>query len=223
MKRIVIFANGELPKPERVRAFIQLDDFIIAADGGARHCWALNLAPQLAVGDFDSLTAVELVKLEQTSVTLKPFPQAKDETDLELALLEAVRRGAEEITIFGALGGRLDMTLANLQLLTHPALEKIHVEIRSGLQTAWLLRPPGGPVRGQVGDTVSLLPLGGAAGGITTHGLRYPLNGETLTVGPARGVSNVLTQPEAYVELQAGLLLAIHTSQMDKPDDASQP
>ncbi|MBL8046342.1 MAG: thiamine diphosphokinase [Anaerolineales bacterium] len=211
MKRVIIFANGELPEPERVRAFIQPDDFIIAADGGARHCWALKLTPQLAVGDFDSLTAAELAKLEQAGITLKRFPRDKDETDLELALLEAARLGAEKICVLGALGGRLDMTLANLQLLTHPALAHISLEVRAGGQTAWLLRPPGGPVRGQVGDTVSLLPLGGAADGITTRGLRYPLNGETLTVGPARGVSNALTQPEAYVGLQAGLLLIIHT------------
>jgi len=209
----IIFANGELPEPYRAHACIQPDDFILAADGGAKHCWALGLTPHLAIGDFDSLSTIELEKLEGAGVTLKRFPPDKDETDLELALLEAARRGAEAITIFGALGGRLDMTLANLQLLTHPALEKIHAEVRSGLQTAWLLRPPGGPVRGQVGDTMSLLPLGGAAEGITTHGLRYPLKGETLTVGPARGVSNVLTQPEAYVDLQAGLLLVIHTSQ----------
>lgn len=209
----IIFANGELPEPERVRALIQPGDFIITADGGARHCSALGLTPHMAVGDFDSLTTTELETLEQQGVKLNRFPLDKDETDLELALLEAARRGAEAITIFGALGGRLDMTLANLQLLTHPALEKIHVEVRSGWQTAWLLRPPGGAVHGQVGDTVSLLPVDGAAEGITTHGLRYPLNGETLTLGPARGVSNVLTQPEAYVELQAGLLLAIHTSQ----------
>jgi thiamine pyrophosphokinase len=211
MPRIIIFTNGELPEPERVRAFLQPDDFIIAADGGARHGWALNLTPQLAVGDFDSLSGAELEKLEQAGVALKRFPRDKDETDLELALLEAARLGAEKICVFGALGGRLDMTLANLQLLTHPALTHVSVEVRAGAQTAWLLRPPGGALHGQVGDTVSLLPLGGAAGGITTHGLRYPLNGETLAVGPARGVSNVLTQLEAYVELRAGLLLIIHT------------
>lgn len=212
--RIIIFANGELPEPNRVHAFLQPDDFIIAADGGARHCWALGLTPHLAVGDFDSLTAAELAKLEGAGVALKRFRKDKDETDLELALLEAAKLRAEKICVFGALGGRLDMTLANIQLLLHPALARVRVELPSGAQTAWLIRPPGDEVVGTVGDTLSLLPLNGAAEGITTHGLRYPLTGETLTVGPARGVSNVLTAATAWVELHSGILLAVLTQKL---------
>ncbi|MGQ0601251.1 MAG: hypothetical protein ACT4QE_06085, partial [Anaerolineales bacterium] len=75
----------------------------------------------------------------------------------------------------------------------------------------WLLRPPGGEARGAVGDTLSLIPLNGDAEGVTTRGLQYSLRGETLAAGPARGVSNVLTETTARVEVRAGMLLAVLT------------
>jgi thiamine pyrophosphokinase len=213
MKRAIIFANGELPELETIRRLLQPDDLLIAADGGARHCRALGLTPQWVIGDFDSLSAEELGALEQAGATLLRHPRDKDETDLELALLEAAARGAASVLVLGAFGGRLDMTLANVLLLTHPKLADVHVELRHGPQTAWLVRPPGGVVSGEPGDTVSLLPLDGDVFGVVTHGLRYPLRGETLVTGPARGVSNTLTESPARLELTAGLLLVIHSAQ----------
>jgi len=213
MKRAIIFANGDLPEPAAALRLLQPTDLLIAADGGARHCRALGLTPHLVIGDFDSLAADELDALEQAGAVLKRHPRDKDETDLELALLEAAARGATTLIVFGAFGGRLDMTLANLLLLRHPKLAKVHIELRHGSQTAWLVRPPGGAVSGVPGDTVSLLPLDGDVFGIVTHGLRYPLRGEALLSGPARGVSNMLTEPLARITLTAGLLLVIHSAQ----------
>ena len=66
-------------------------------------------------------------------------------------------------------------------------------------------------LRGQAGDTVSLLPFNGDAHGIETAGLEYPLRNESLFVGPARGVSNVMLAGEATVALQAGMLLCVVT------------
>jgi thiamine pyrophosphokinase len=211
MKRVIIFANGELTEPQTVRARLRVDDTLIAADGGARGCLALGLTPHLVVGDFDSLTADEVAGLRPRGVLIEQHPPGKDETDLELALLAALRLGATDIALLGAAGGRLDMTLANLLLLTHPALAGVRVAVWHGTQTAWLIRPPGAEVRGAIGDTLSLIPLSGDAGGVTTHGLRYPLRGETLAFGPARGVSNVLTEATARVELRSGLMLAVLT------------
>lgn len=213
MTRAIIFANGELPEPTTVRRWIQPNDLLIAADGGARHCRALGLTPHLVIGDFDSLGADELNALEQAGAALRQHPREKDETDLELALLEAAARGATFVIVLGAFGGRLDMALANLLLLLHPKLDGVHIELRHGPQTAWLIRPPGGAITGAPGDTVSLLPLDGDVFGVVTHGLRYPLKGEALVTGPARGVSNTLTEPQARITLTAGQLLVIHSAQ----------
>jgi thiamine pyrophosphokinase len=211
MPRAIIFANGDLPEPERLRQRLRADDLVIAADGGSRHCQALGLRPHAVVGDLDSLSAEARSAFEQAGVHLESHPAHKDESDLELALLYAARQGATRMVIVGALGGRLDMTLANILLLTHPALASVRVEVWHGVQTAWLIRPPGDEVRGQAGDTLSLMPLNGDALGVVTRGLLYALANERLAFGPARGLSNVLTAATARVELRAGVLLAVHT------------
>jgi len=147
------------------------------------------------------------------------FPTHKDETDLELALVQAVRRGADRLVVVGALGGRLDMTLANLHLLAHPALEGCRVEVWHGNQTARVLRPPGGEITGRPGDTVSLIPLDGDAAGVTTRGLAYALRDQPLAFGAARGLSNSMATTTARVVLARGLLLAVHTSAGGKEGD----
>jgi thiamine pyrophosphokinase len=211
--RTIILANGELADPIAIRA--RLVEWrgarVIAADGGTHHAKKLGLRVDDVVGDADSLTPEEQEALQQAGARFHLAPADKDETDLELALLLAVQEGAREIRILGALGGRMDMTLANVLLLTLPALEGLNVCIWHGRQTAWLIRPPGGGVTGAAGDTVSLIALGSDAHGVRSTGLVFPLKDETLAFGPARGVSNVLIDSRAAVRLKEGLLLAVHT------------
>jgi len=85
------------------------------------------------------------------------------------------------------------------------------VRLVSHAQTTWLARPGETLMNGQAGDTVSLLPLAGDASGISTQGLEYPLRGETLSFGPARGISNVMLVHDARITFKSGLLLVIHT------------
>ncbi len=211
--KALILANGLLDDLAQVRTRVTSwqPPLVIAADGGYRHAAALALKVDVVIGDLDSLDRVTRSALEASGTHLEITPAEKDETDLELALLYAVRQGADPIAVLGALGGRLDMTLSNMLLLTHPALGTVRVELWNGTQTAWLIRPPGGEVYGAVGDTLSLVPLGGDAQGVTTQGLKYALHDEPLAFGPARGISNVLTEVTAHVRLRKGLLLAVHT------------
>lgn len=211
LQRAIVFANGDLWQPDVIAGRLGPDDLLIAADGGARLCRALGRQPHLVIGDLDSLPPAERAALQAAGVRFEQHRAEKDETDLELALLAALRAGAQRVAVVGALGGRLDMTLANVLLLGHPALDGRRVELWHGPQTAWLIRPPGETIPGQAGDTLSLIPLEGAAVGVSLAGLRYPLTDDTLPAGPARGVSNVLTGPEARVSLRAGQLLAVHT------------
>jgi thiamine pyrophosphokinase len=209
--RAIIIANGEFTAQDAARAAFRPDDLLIAADGGLRHFRALGQRPHLVIGDLDSITSEERAMLNAEDIPVEQHPAEKDETDLELALLYAARQNAAPIVVLGGFGRRVDMTLANLMLLTHPQLANVRVEFWSGAQTVWLIRPPGAEVRGQPGDTLSLLPLGGDAIGVTTRGLFYPLRDEPLAFGSARGVSNVLTTAPAHVALRAGLLVAVHT------------
>lgn len=209
----VVLANGQVDDPDLICQRLQAIGYnlVIAADGGSNHAERLNLHVDVLIGDLDSLDEAYQKKLEMGGTRFEIAPVHKDETDLELALLYAIDQGADRIITLGLLGGRLDMSLANILLLTHPYLRSARVEIWNGSQTTWLIRPPGDRIGGQPGDTLSLIPLGGDAQGVKTHHLEYPLRDETLLFGPARGVSNVFTGSTARVDLREGLLLVVHT------------
>lgn len=204
--RAIIFANGSFTHPPE----LQPGDLLIAADGGARHCLALGLTPQLVIGDFDSLDDDQLRRLRQAGAELIQYPTHKDYTDLELALSHARQRGARQILVLAALGGRWDQTLANV--LLPAAREYIGLDIRliDGTQEIGLIHPRQRlEIHGQPGDLLSLIPLLGDTYGIITSGLEYPLQNETLYFGSTRGVSNVLVNPSAWVTLEEGLLLCV--------------
>src|SRR5262245_4160544 len=205
----VIVANAPDLDIAPYEALIRSADLLIAADGGALPLLRAGLLPQIAVGDMDSLDAASLATLEARGVELRRFPRAKDETDLELALLYAVQCGAMAIDVLGALGGRWDHTIANVALLALQELRGIRTRLLADRQTLFLVRDAA-PPEGRAGDPISLLPLTAAAHGVTTRGLLYPLDGATLSFERARGVSNVLLDPPGQVTIREGLLLVVH-------------
>ncbi len=215
----LILANGELGDLAVIRNRLAAltPAVVIAADGGARHALDLRLHLDALVGDLDSISPDQAARFAEDGIQLIRRSAEKDETDLELALLHAFEGGANEAIVLGAAGGRLDMTVANVLLLLHPSLVRRRVSLWVGSQTAYLLHPPGGAIGGEAGDTVSLIPWGGDARGVTTHGLSFPLDDETLTSGPARGVSNRITTPPAGVDLASGALLVVHTAHSELP------
>ena len=193
---------------------------VVAADGGVRHAAAFDLAVDRWVGDGDSTGAEELEALAAAGVAIERVAVDKDESDTELALLAAIAAGADVVTILGGLGGvRVDHAIANLALLQHDALAQRDARLydEAGARLSLLAGPDrhGLPVArnltGRVGDLVSLVPLGESAQHVETQGLRYPLDGETLILGRARGLSNVRTAPTARVSLGSGRLLVIET------------
>lgn len=209
----LVFANGDALDGPMVQKWLShaSDALIVAADGGAHIAAHFGLRPHIIVGDMDSVAPEHLTALEADGVETVRAPAAKDETDLELALTLAAARGADPIIVIGSVGGRLDQTLANVYLLALPALDGRTVRMAAGREEVALLRPGTHVVHGAAGDTVSLLPIGGTADGVRTEHLAYPLHGETLYFGPARGVSNVMLGAQATVALERGYLLLIHT------------
>jgi len=206
----VVVCNGAFEHVERLLALVDSADQVLAADGGANWLAAHGRLPQVLVGDMDSVHPDVLRALALDQCRLVRHPAAKDETDTELALFEALALGATRITLLGAWGGRLDHALANLLLLAMPQLAAVDVALFDGVSTARVVRRELLLV-GEPGDLLSLLPLGGDALGVSTEGLQYALHDDTLALGPARGVSNVLVTPQARVTLRSGLLLAVHT------------
>jgi thiamine pyrophosphokinase len=209
--RVLVFANGEAGDLDQIReAYVAPGDLVVCADGGTRHALALGLCPHAVIGDLDSLDPDTRGPLEAAGTAFLLYPRSKDETDLELALLYAVERGATQVIVLGARGGRVDHELGNYLLLAHPRLAACDVRVCSGSQEIVLIRKAS-TFCGALGDLLSLLPIGGDAFGVVTHGLEYPLCDETLCFGLARGISNVFAVPEPRVRVRSGMLLAVHT------------
>lgn len=186
--------------------------YVVAADGGARHASHLGLVIDLWVGDGDSLGDAGVDALRAQGVPIDRAPVDKDESDTELAVRAALDRRPDAIAILGALGGsRLDHALANLALLSLPELAGVDVRLISADARVRLVGPGSVELDGHVDDLVTLLPVGDDAIGVTTRGLAYPLEGETLFLGRSRGLSNRRTAIPAVVQLRGGRLLVVET------------
>lgn len=209
MQRIIIFANGEIPRLENARFLLQADDYIICADGGARHALELGLTPNLVIGDMDSIDKQQWQKLKNAGVSIELFPRDKNETDLELALDRAIELKPKVILIIGALGGRLDQTFGNTALLSDARLSAVDVRLDDGVEEIFFCRDHE-EVQGRSGDVVSLIPWGNPVHGVQTQGLKWQLHSETLFPEKTRGISNEMSGEVASIKIESGLLLVIH-------------
>jgi thiamine pyrophosphokinase len=207
----VVVVGGDQVHPDVVHR-LPRRPFVVCADSGLDHAYALGLAPDLVVGDLDSVQPDSLDRAQREGVTVEAYPTDKDATDTELALAAAVRSGAAAVTLVG--GGstdRLDHSLGAIMALAHPSLAALdHVE-------AWWARTHLSVVHGprQVSldlleaATVSLLPLGGPCEGVTTQGLRWGLTDETLLPNSSRGLSNEVVASPARVHVRSGALAVV--------------
>jgi thiamine pyrophosphokinase len=203
---IVVVAGGHPlggPVPE-----LPAGDMVIAADGGVDRALALGLHVDLAIGDFDSVTPEGLATARAEGARVEPHPSAKDATDLELALDAAIALGPARIVVVGSGGGRLDHLLGSVLLLADERYAAAEIDAYLGDAIVSVIRGSR-MLAGAPGDLLSLLPVHGAAEGVTTEGLEYPLRGEALPPGTSRGVSNVFSASEARITVQRGCLLAV--------------
>jgi thiamine pyrophosphokinase len=173
----------------------------ICADGGARHLRALDLTPDLLVGDLDSIDADSLAWMESRGVLIRRYPVEKDWTDSELALqaaLEDMGAGGGEVWMIGAFGDRLDHVLANMGMAATLAARGIRAWLTDGTTYLLCIKGPDDikidlDTLGLDDPYVSVIPSSGASlTGVTLSGLVYPLCDATLAPGSTRGVSNLV-------------------------------
>jgi thiamine pyrophosphokinase len=203
----IVFAGGDPPTRAALRD-LPAAECVLAADSGLEHAYAAGVAVDVVVGDLDSVHPDTLDAAVRAGAVIERHPAAKDATDLELALLAAVARGAGEIVVVGGHGGRLDHFLANALLLAAPALAGARVRARLGDADVTVVRDRA-DLSGVPGALCSLLHVAAAAEGVRTDGLRFPLHGETLVPGSTRGVSNEFLTADATVSVERGVLLAV--------------
>ena len=207
--RALIVLGGDAPGKALLESCAACAEVTIAADKGLEAFAAAGLKPDFLLGDMDSVDPDTLAR-GWDGTDMQRLPCEKDDTDGGHALDAALSRGADHITILGALGGRMDHALANLMLLVRAhrggAKAQIldeHVRIERVDDRSEIL--------GAKGDTVSLLPLGEAKG-VTLTGFFYPLEDHALDSSYPLGMSNVITEERACITVREGDLLLFHHS-----------
>jgi len=199
---------------DAVRALRRDCDLCLAADGAWAKARSAGVAVDAVVGDLDSLSPAERADLDRSSTRVVAYPQAKDWTDLELAIDHALRHAPARMVIYGALGGRIDHTITNLHLLERGLAAGVPIEIVSPTDTVRLIDRDLALAAARVGDPVSLVPITEWAQ-VRTQGLEYELHDERLFRGASRGVSNVVRELPVRVFVAEGRLLVVHTHETE--------
>jgi len=182
---------------------------IICADSGANHAYELGITPDLIVGDGDSTRPEVLDYYQKRDVRMISYPIAKNFSDGEGAILEAIGRGAKNLAVFGAFGGRIDFQLGNVFSFV-PHLPQLDDVVLYGEDFRAFYICSEATINGKPGDMVSLISLSPTVNNIYIENFIYPLNNDQLPFGSMWGVSNVLNKKEGKVKHSGGVLLAIH-------------
>jgi thiamine pyrophosphokinase len=204
METVLIFAGGDFPATSLAEELPEAD-LIVAADSGYDLAVAQGFAVDVLVGDLDSIET----ELIPGHVIVERHPADKDATDLELALARVAAEHPERIVVVGGAGGRVDHELAVAALLTSDRWSAV-AEIDWVTERGWahVVRSHRA-IHGDVGATISLIPMGGPARGVTTRGTRWNLDGATLPHGTTHGVSNEFAAPVIDVTVTEGCLLVV--------------
>ncbi len=182
-------------------------DFIICIDGGYDIALSHGITPDFLMGDFDSITS----ELPEKIPTERFLPE-KDYTDLELALKKAMELKAKNVTVVGGIGGRLDHTIANIQLLSSYAGKFNNLTMMDGRNKCFIMGKKGPEtmtVKPEEDSYISLFSLSDECLGITFDGVKYPLRDHTLTRDFPLGVSNEFAEKDAVLTIENGTLLVV--------------
>jgi thiamine pyrophosphokinase len=209
MSKFVILLGGDVTPTVRLRAQI-MDARVIAADSGMKHAKTLALAPELWTGDFDSSDAA--LRDVFCSTPRQVFPVAKDATDGEIAVSEAVRRGATEIILLGAFGGQFDHALAHATQLIGLAERQIKTFATSGNEEAWPLLKSVTLWQIPKATRVSIIGLT-ALRALSIIGVRWPLNECDVPLGSTLTLSNESTGDVAITLEQGRALVMLYPGQ----------
>ncbi|MCD7956439.1 MAG: thiamine diphosphokinase [Lachnospiraceae bacterium] len=191
------------------------ENLLIAADGGYRHLQSLGRKPDVLLGDFDSL---EVVPEHEHLIRHSPI---KDDTDMALAVAYAQKEGYRTFFLYGGLGGRLDHTLANIQLLTGMSKEGLEGYLIGEDSVITAVTDGKLSFPETASGMVSVFCMGASATGVYERGLKYSLEDAILTCDRALGVSNEFTGEKSSIAVRSGTLLIMWDAKNGLPSAVS--
>ena len=203
-----IYAGGEI-FPENITEHPKADDITVAADGGYKNAEILGDEVQILVGDLDSLDRSSV----SDKIKVVTVPAEKDFTDTKLAAETALNEGASELVIIGGLSGRLDHTLANLELLKELTLAGIYTVIADGKNRVRYINSTSTLIAKSGYKYLSLIIDDDKVKGVDIEGCKYPLKKANLTkLDQSLTVSNEIVGNCALVSVRKGGIYIIESA-----------
>lgn len=186
----------------------------VGVDKGVINLLDHGIVPEVGFGDFDSVSAAEMQRVEQYVSEVNRFQPEKDETDMELALNWAIAQNPETITIFGATGGRMDHTIGNIHLLLKPLLQSnaVKIQVVDNKNIIYLTKPSTHAIsRNPQLKYVSFFPITLEVKGLTLRGFKYPLTNCHIPMGSTLCISNELVEDNGNFSYEEGILMVIRS------------
>lgn len=185
-------------------------DYIIGVDRGAYWLTKHSIIPDIALGDFDSVTSGEYRFVEKRVKKIIRYPSRKDATDLELAVEYAVKVNPKKVWIFGAIGTRFDHSWAGIQLLTRLSSHNIYGYIVDNFNEISIVRRSLTLFPSKKFRYVSIFPLHGSAE-VTLTGFRYTVSHHVFRSDSTLGVSNEIIETSARIIVHRGTVILIRS------------
>ncbi|MBO5259591.1 MAG: thiamine diphosphokinase [Agathobacter sp.] len=188
-------------------------EFIVAVDSGLNFFYQAGIEPDIVVGDFDSVGADVLdFYRDHEHVEICMLNPEKDDTDTEFSIREAIRRGANKITLMGGTGTRIDHLLGNVSLLGIGLEENVSIELVDPYNRIRMV-DQGIEIRKkeQFGNFLSVIPYSDTVTGVTLEGVKYPLTNHTMGGYNSLGISNEIVADTAKISFEKGILLVIES------------
>lgn len=204
--KCLIITGGEVVRKDKLMAAIDSDTYVICVDKGAETALEYGIGIDLVVGDFDSISKEAYNRIMDIAIE---YPKEKDFTDTELAVVEAIRRNKEHITIANATGSRVDHVLSNFLLLYKYKEHDIRI-IGNDFETFLIQKDL--IINNRVGRTFSLVPMTETLVGLSLEGFKYPLDKRDVKMGDSLCISNVITDQTASIQFVKGSALIIITN-----------
>ncbi len=206
--KAIILLNGDIFDYEIIKRYVSADSYIIACDGGLKHCKPLGIIPNVILGDFDSVSHTLLEEYESKSEILR-FSKDKDYTDGELGIRKAIEIGSSEVLILGGFSasGRVEHILANMFMLRILAEQNIFSVMLSEKSEVYYLMDEIEVVSDK--KFVSIVPLSDEVEVLKSKGLKYDITNDKFTFGSSRSISNEILDNAFYISIKSGKALVI--------------
>lgn len=211
MVETIIISGGNITE-EFTRKVVSNKEYknIISVDKGLEILDKCNIKPNYIIGDFDSLNKDILKKyLDDKKIKIIELNPEKDYTDTHMAIKLAIELNSTNITIIGAIGTRIDHTLANIHIMKEALEKNISCEIINENNNIKLINKS--TIIKNNYPYISLIPLTSKVSGITLKGFKYSLNNAIMKIGESVGISNELVEENATIEIKDGILIIIQS------------